>query len=140
MNRQFRVGLLVVGTLLAALLLSACGGSPSGPVTVNVTATEYKFESSMTTFKVGVPYHFVVTNKGTMEHEFMIIKPEPTSVGSDQLDSDALAHIEEADLQPGQTASVDYTFLQAAPEGTLEFACHLAGHYEQGMHTPITVQ
>ncbi len=87
-----------------------------------------------------MPYHFVVTNKGTMEHEFMIIKPEPSSVGSDQLDSDALAHIEEADLQPGQTASVDYTFLQAYPEGSLEFACHLPDHYEKGMHTSIVVK
>jgi uncharacterized cupredoxin-like copper-binding protein len=135
-----RMAFILLMVIAVGALLSACGGSPSGPVTVKVTATEYKFDSSLTTFKVGVPYHFEVTNKGTMEHEFMIIKPEPTSVGSDQLDSDALAHIEETDLQPGQTASVDYTFLQPAPEGTLEFACHLAGHYEQGMHTPITVQ
>lgn len=135
-----RTALLLVGIIGAGLVLSACGGSPSGPVTVNVTASEYQFESSMTSFKVGVPYHFVVTNKGTMEHEFMIIKPEPSSVGSEQLDSDALAHIEEADLQPGQTQSVDYTFLQAYPEGSLEFACHLPDHYEKGMHTSIVVK
>jgi uncharacterized cupredoxin-like copper-binding protein len=135
-----RTALILLSVIAAGALLSACGGSPSGPVTVTVTATEYKFESSLTTFKVGVPYHFVVTNKGTMEHEFMVIKPEPSSVGSDQLDADALAHIEETDLQPGQTTSVDYTFLQPAPEGTLEFACHLAGHYEQGMHSSIIVQ
>jgi uncharacterized cupredoxin-like copper-binding protein len=135
-----RTALLLAGIIGAGFILSACGGSPAGPVTVNVTASEYKFESSMTNFKVGVPYHFVVTNQGTMEHEFMIIKPEPSSVGSEQLDSDALAHIEEADLQPGETQSVDYTFLQAYPEGSLEFACHLPDHYEKGMHTSIVVK
>jgi uncharacterized cupredoxin-like copper-binding protein len=56
------------------------------------------------------------------------------------LDSAALAHIEEADLQPGQTASVDYTFLQPYPDGTLEFACHLPDHYEKGMHLSIVVK
>jgi uncharacterized cupredoxin-like copper-binding protein len=131
---------VLIAIICAATILSSCGGSSSGPVTVNITAKEYTFDSSLTEFKVGVPYHFVVINKGTMEHEFMVIKPEPTSVGSEQLDGDALAHIEESDLQPGQTASVDYTFLQPAPEGSLEFACHLAGHYEQGMHVPIIVK
>jgi uncharacterized cupredoxin-like copper-binding protein len=35
---------------------------------------------------------------------------------------------------------MDYTFTKAYPAGTLEFACHLSGHYEAGMHLPITVQ
>jgi uncharacterized cupredoxin-like copper-binding protein len=138
MNRLMARVLLLA--MFASVALAACGGSPGGPVTVNVTATEYKFESSRTIFSVGVPYHFVVTNKGTMEHEFMIIKPEPATTPSDQLDADALAHIEETDLQPGKTVTVDYTFTQPYATGTLEFACHLAGHYEQGMHLAITVQ
>ena len=59
-----RTALLLVGVIAAGLALSACGGSPAGPVTVNVTASEYKFETSMTSFKVGVPYHFVIKNEG----------------------------------------------------------------------------
>ena len=31
-------------------------------------------------------------------------------------------------------------FTKAAPPGTLEFACHEEGHYEQGMHLPISVR
>jgi uncharacterized cupredoxin-like copper-binding protein len=128
--------------LLAAMALSACGGSSGtqSPVTVTVTLTEFKITSSLETFKVNVPYHFVVTNQGTVEHEFYIMPPENAEITQDQVTQDALAGIPAGQLQPGQTATLDYTFTKAAPPGTLEFACHLPVHYESGMHLPITVQ
>ena len=128
--------------LMAALVLSACGGSSGtqGPVTVTVTLTEFKITSSIDTFKVGVPYHFVVTNNGTVEHEFYIMPPESAQITQDQVKQDAVAGIPPAQLQAGQTATLDYTFTKAAPSGTLEFACHLPAHYDAGMHLPITVQ
>lgn len=128
--------------LTASLLLSACGGSSSnqGPVTVNVTLTEFKITSSLDTFKVGTPYHFVVTNQGSVAHEFYIMPPKSGQLTQDQVKQDALAGITQEQLQAGQTATLDYTFTKAAPSGTLEFTCHLTGHYEAGMHLPITVQ
>ena len=63
-----------------------------------------------------------------------------TTSDMEEMDQQALAHIEEDELQPGQTASVDYTFTQAYPKGTLEFACHLTGHYEKGMVLSIEVK
>jgi uncharacterized cupredoxin-like copper-binding protein len=142
---QFRnLSKLLLIVLFAGLsACSAAGGSTNSnkPVDVHVTANEYAFQSSMTTFKVGVPYHFIVTNKGTVEHEFMIVKPiEAGTMDMEEMDSMALADIEDDDLQPGQTASVDYTFTKAYPAGTLEFSCHIKGHYEAGMKLPITVQ
>ena len=136
------VKLILVGMLLA---LPACAGqasNPQGPVDVTITATDFNFQSSLTTFKVGVPYHFIVTNKGAVEHEFMLVKPIDPSANMEmsEMDNMALAHIEEDDLQPGDTASVDYTFTQEDANGTLEFSCHLPGHYENGMKLPITVQ
>lgn len=130
--------LLAVGFAVA---LAACSGSaPKQPVTITVTAKDFSFEASQTTFQVGVPYHFVVTNKGTVQHEFMIIKPEPAGTDSTQLDSEAIVHIEEDDLNPGETHSIDYTFTKPYPSGTLEIACHMPGHYENGMHLPIEVK
>jgi uncharacterized cupredoxin-like copper-binding protein len=131
--------------VLAVAVLAACGGggaaSGGGPVQVQVTLTDFKIDSSLTTFSVGVPYHFVVTNKGAVAHEFAIMPPEQGTQGSDtQLPSTALAGILGKDLTPGATKTLDYTFTQAAPAGSLEFACHLPGHYEAGMHTPIVVQ
>jgi uncharacterized cupredoxin-like copper-binding protein len=131
--------------VLAVAVLAACGGggaaSGGSPVQVQVTLHDFSIDSSLTTFSVGVPYHFVVTNKGAVDHEFAIMPPEQGAQGSEtQLPSTALAGILGKDLTPGATKTLDYTFTKAAPAGSLEFACHLPGHYEAGMHTPIVVQ
>jgi len=129
---------------VAILLLTACGGQ-GGAKTVNITLTDYGIESSLTSFEVGVPYHFVVTNKGPSNHEIMIMAPfteEQMSMNMDmeEMDEMALAMIEEDELEQGKTMTLDYTFTEPAPSGTLEFACHTPGHYEQGMKLPITVK
>ncbi len=121
-------------------ILAACGGggaASGNATTVTVTLTDFKIDSSLTSFSVGVPYHFVVTNKGAITHEFEIMPPEPSSISADQVQKDALAGINP--VPTGQTKTVDYTFTQAYASGALEFACHLAGHYDAGMHTPIVV-
>ncbi len=132
--------------VLVVAVLAACGGGGGGAAsgnatTVTVTLTDFKIDSSLTTFSVGVPYHFVVTNKGAVAHEFVIMPPDPTAQGSEtQLPSTALAGIMGKDLAAGTTKTLDYTFTQAAPASGLELACHLPGHYDAGMHTPITVK
>ena len=57
-----------------------------------------------------------------------------------ELDEQALAMVPASDLPAGATATFDYTFTEAAPNGTLEFACHTPGHYETGMKLPIVVK
>lgn len=131
---------------LSGLLLTACGGQPaSAPVEVRITLTEFGVEPSLTEFKTGIPYHFVVTNAGTVEHEIMIMPPltdDQMGMAMDmhELDELALAMIEASDLPAGTTAAFDYTFTETAPDGTLEFACHTPGHYEAGMRLPIVVK
>jgi uncharacterized cupredoxin-like copper-binding protein len=142
-QRKIILTILIAGFLVP--LLVACGGGSSasnGPVDVQVALSEFKFESSLTTFKVGVPYHFIVTNNGTVPHELMIMKPMETPAGMDmeEMDKMALALIEEDDLPVGATATLDYTFTEPAASGELEFACHTPGHYEAGMKLPIIVE
>lgn len=136
-------------TLTASLLivlsavLAACSGSSGGskqPVTVNVTLSEFKVDSSLTTFSVGVPYHFVVVNQGGAPHELLIMAPTNDPATLDAARKAALVTLTTQDLPIGATKTVDYTFTQAAPAGTLELACHLPGHYEAGMHTAIVVK
>ncbi len=129
--------------VLVTFVLAACGGaSASGnPVQVQVTLSDFKIDSSLTSFSAGVPYHFVVTNKGSVAHEFLIMPPsQGITSSSDQIPSSAVAGIAAKDLPAGATKTLDYTFTQAAPAGKLEFACHLPGHYEAGMHLPIVVK
>ena len=42
-------------------------------------------------------------------------------------------------IAPGQTKTLDFVFDHTAPAGMLEFSCHYGGHWEAGMHQPITV-
>ena len=112
-----------------------------GPITVTVDAGDYDFQSSLTTFTVGVPYHFEVTNTGEVDHEFMLVEPiAQGTMDMEEMDGMAVAHIEEDDLEAGATETLDVTFDKAHPAGTLEMSCHIGQHYEKGMHIPIVVQ
>lgn len=115
--------------------------TPGQPVAVKVEAGDFFFHSSLTTFKVGVPYHFEVTNVGKIAHEFMIVKPIPAgTMKMEQMDKMAVGHIEEGDLPAGATESVDVTFTKAYPSGTLEMGCHVGEHYQAGMRLPVVVE
>jgi uncharacterized cupredoxin-like copper-binding protein len=58
----------------------------------------------------------------------------------EELDEMALVVVEEDDLSSGATQTVEFTFTETAPAGSLEFACHTPGHYDAGMKLPITVK
>jgi uncharacterized cupredoxin-like copper-binding protein len=114
-------------------LLAACGGAaaPAKPVDVQINLSEFKVESSLTTFSINVPYHFTIKNTGKVAHDWMIMPPGSLD------ESKALIIVEDEDLPPGAIIIRDFTFTQA---GNFEFACHVVGHYEAGMKEPITVK
>lgn len=141
--------------LLCMAIVTACGSggglnnvgstktnSTVQKQTVQVTLVEYKITSSITTFHIGVPYHFVVTNKGTIPHEFMVMPPMGDNMSMASMDSAALVFI--PGLSPGQTSTIDYTFTK--PNSHLEIACHFSGrqasdsHYVLGMHLSVIVE
>lgn len=146
-DRQ-RVGFLALLSILV-MVLAACGSSASGgntsptsagPGEVQVTLSEYKIASSVTTFGPGTSYHFVVTNKGQAPHEFMIVPMEMnnmTGMSMDEMHKVALHMIDT--IGPGETQTFEYTFASSMMGQNFEFACHLPGHYEAGMRLPVTV-
>ena len=140
---MFKFRKILAVLFVSVLLLTACGGQQK-TTAVTITVKEFGIESSITEFKVGVPYHFVVTNAGTVNHEIMImpsLSNDQMGMGMDMgtMDKMALAMISADALTPGTTKSFDLTFNDAASTGTLEFACHTPGHYEANMKLPITV-
>ena len=143
---MFRYIRVFATVLVAGVLLAACGGrGTQDTVEVQVTLTEFGIESSVTEFEVGVPYRFVVTNAGLVEHEFMIMPPltqDQMGMHMDMtnLDKMALAMVEGAELQAGNSASFELTFPEPTSAEALEFACHTPGHYEANMKLPIVVQ
>ena len=142
--KSFRKLLLITLILSALAVLAACSSSSASsstkPVDVNVTLTEFKIDSSVIDFQQGVPYHFIVTNKGSVAHEFLISPPLSDQVTSEDAQKQSLVSILSDKLTSGATVTADYTFAKAYPAGSLEMSCHLPGHYDGGMHTPITVK
>ena len=137
MKTRLTLGMVLV---LIVVILSACGGtSSSTPNQVNVTLSEFKIQSSQSTFTPGKTYQFVVTNNGKVAHEFMIMpmKMNMGNMSMDEMHKMALAMID--NVNPGETKTVDYTYPQSNAGKQLEFACHLPGHYEAGMRLPVTV-
>lgn len=135
-----RLALLALAALSLAAL-AACGGTSSSRTanTVTVTLSDFKIEASRSTFTTGTTYHFVVTNSGQTNHEFMIAPSANDAMSMHQMDNMALYHIDVSALPPGATKEFDFTFPSAAPIGKLEFACHVGSHYQLGMKAAIVV-
>lgn len=135
--KHVRLLYCVLLVLAASVLLGACGGD-NGPKEVRIVMGEMYFRPDTTTFKVNQPYRFVLVNEGQQKHEFTIAPPK--KAGQTEKDLDELSLLDADDLAGGQTRTIDFTFKEPAPAGTLEFECSYPNHYEGGMHTPIIVE
>ena len=142
-------GATYIAVLIAlSILLTACGASssstnPDGSINVEVTLTDFGIESSLTEFEAGKKYRFTIKNEGAIPHEFVIAEPlmegEAHGTDMDMMHAGLVVAVEEDELPAGATVTVDVTFPDHVDEA-LEFACHIEGHYEAGMHSPITLK
>ncbi len=136
-----------------ALLTSACGSRPTAAQVVPVELTEFAIHSPISTFKVGTPYRFVISNPGAINHEFVLLAEGEEhhmqaegEHGHDDAGAHAgehadagmgnMLHVGESQLTPGATVTIEHTFTQP---GEYEFGCYLPGHYAAGMFTKISV-
>ncbi len=93
----------------------------------------------MTTFQVGVPYTFVITNTGQHAHNFNINPPVSVAGSLTAAKNNALLAIPQNQLGPGQSTTAVFTFPASAAGKPLEFSCLIRTHYENGMHVSINV-
>ncbi|HVF24821.1 MAG TPA: hypothetical protein VNA23_02980 [Anaerolineales bacterium] len=106
---------------------------------VDITLVDNKIQSPVTTFQVGVPYTFVITNAGQRGHNFNISTPI-SEVGSlEAALQTALLAVPQSELGPGASVTVEYTFPDSAAGQNLEFSCLIRMHYQDGMLLGITV-
>ena len=106
---------------------------------VNVTLADNTIEASQTTFQVGVPYTFVITNSGRHPHNFNINPPISVAGSLDEALNSALLAVPQEQLGVGATATAEFTFPDSAAGQLLEFSCLIRRHYEDGMHVDISV-
>jgi uncharacterized cupredoxin-like copper-binding protein len=106
---------------------------------VQVTLSDNKVESSLTTFTAGIPYHFVVTNMGQVAHLFAMA---PMGMDMEHMSVDEMHHsalFMYDRVAPGETRTFDHTFAMSSAGQRFEFACGTQGHYGAGMQLPFMV-
>ncbi|CAG0926795.1 plastocyanin [Thermoflexales bacterium] len=124
------VGLLIIASL-AACSGGTIGGTKapvsggSGGKSFNVTATEFEFKPNKFEVTAGQKITFKITNKGTVEHNFVILSPD----GSQELSK--------ITTQPGETQTLEFTPTEAT---TYPIDCNIAGHKEAGMVGELIVK
>ncbi len=96
------------------------------------------FEPSEFDIKQGETIRFLVSNKGELEHEFVIDSQEGNAKHKEMMAQMEMEHDDpnSVSLEPGESGEVVWKFANA---GAFEFACLIPGHYESGMHGPINV-
>lgn len=122
-----------------AVNTGSSGQSAAGATEVDVTLGDYTIQSSLTTFKVGVPYKFVIINNGSHQHDFNISTPVDKTGSVDASLKSALLTVSQDKLPIGGGTTVVYTFPASAAGQDLEFSCLIRLHYEKGMRLAITV-
>src|SRR6185503_2769476 len=106
---------------------------------VDITLADNTIDSSLTTFQVGMPYTFVITNTGRHGHNFNISMPVSIAGSLDAALASALLAVKQSELGPGASVTVEYTFPDSAVGQPLEFSCLIRMHYQDGMLLGITV-
>lgn len=108
--------------------------------TVDVTmGDDMRFYPTSMQVKQGETIRFRVKNTGALLHEFVIGTPEENAKHAElMLKFPGMEHDEPymAHVNPGEVGEIVWTFNQ---EGTFEFACLIAGHFQAGMVGNITV-
>lgn len=97
----------------------------AGIQVITIDAKEFKFSPSEIQMKPG-KVKFVVTNSGSVPHEFLVYE-------TGKRESPIIAVI---DVAKGQTKESDVVELK---EGIYETGCHVPGHFDAGMKGKITV-
>lgn len=115
---------LTVASLLLALGIAGTGcssGSSDGGRQIPIEMNEYALVPAEISVTAGEAVAFVLTNKGTMPHNFTI----------------ADAKIESKLLNPGESQTIKYT---AKSKGNTEITCSVSGHKEAGMVGKLEVK
>jgi P-type Cu+ transporter len=149
----------LVGIALVALAIGAAAllfarsemGASAAPLPMTSTSTAtvtrtiqidttdaLRFAPEALTVRAGETIAFDIRNSGSVPHEFFIGTADEQIAHEQEMASGMPMHDDPngVNVPAGQTARLVYTFDSA---GTLEYGCHVAGHYAAGMRGTITV-
>lgn len=149
-----------VGALALAIAMPASahgpghamsGGKPGDAArasrTVEIVATDNAFSLKSLQVRDGETIRFVVRNDGFDPHEFLIgtsaehaehLEMMRAMIEQQKKTGRAappMRHDSGVMVAPGETATFTWTFARTA---NLQFACDIPGHYQDGMHGPVS--
>lgn len=121
-------------------------GKPGDPAkvtqTIEITATDFAFDVKEMNFKKGETVKFILTNKGTQDHEITIASAAEQQEHRQMMQEMAGMKMDHNDgnsvsVAPGETKELVWDFTKS---GSFEFACNYPGHAEIGMEGKIAVK
>jgi len=107
--------------------------------TIQVSITDsLRFTPNQLSVRAGETVAFEISNPGPLPHEFFLGTVAEQQAHEAEMASGAPMHAEpgQMDVPAGKTVRLVYTFDQP---GSIEYGCHVPGHYPTGMHGTITV-
>jgi uncharacterized cupredoxin-like copper-binding protein len=107
-----------------------------GEVSVQVEVEHSRFRPEGLRVVEGTRVRFVVVNGDPIHHELIVGPPEVHARHAAGTEGEHPSIPGEISVDPNGTAATTFRFDEA---GTFEFACHLPGHYEHGMHGEVEV-
>ena len=123
-----------------AFILGVPGDAAMATRTVKVdTVNGFAFTPESVKVEAGETVTFKVTNRDKVEHEFVLGNSNYQDLHESQMKAGGVYHDYSeysVHVLPGQTASVTWRFERS---GRIEYACHVAGHYDAGMIGEIRV-
>lgn len=135
MSKDVRTPVRLGAVLLVSLALAACG-----PKKASIAATLSDFKYTPDTWEVpaGAEVTLVVTNEGTVEHEWLLLDAGVTITPPFDEEAVKASILVDQDVDAGASATVVFT----APSvpGEYEVVCGVAGHIEAGMVGHLVVK
>ena len=146
------LAMLAGATLAGGMRMPANGGEHfpfghpglgTGPVhVIHIRALDtLRFDPARIVVTRGESVKFVVTNVGKLAHEFVIGDAAEQAEHEKEMQAmpgKSMKHdVNGISLPPGQTRALVWTFTR---DGTVEYACHVPGHFAAGMLGKIIVK
>jgi uncharacterized cupredoxin-like copper-binding protein len=123
----------------SALMSAAVADTHPVSRTIAVTTTDgLRFSPAQVGVKAGETVAFDVTNSGALLHEFFVGTPAEQQAHEAEMatGSPMMEEPNAVNVPAGRTVRLVYTFDRP---GTLEYGCHVPGHYAAGMRGTITI-
>lgn len=132
---MLRKTFLLVSIAFVLLGLAACSGGASN--SLKVITTDHDFSPLKWTVTAGAPVSMELTNRGTEEHEWVLIKNGMEVTKPFDADDEEKVFWE-IEAEAGETKTG--TFTAPTEPGTYTVVCGIPDHLEKGMEASLIVK